>query len=63
MVNAMAVTRSIELRTEGPGPRSREILEHNERVVAEPLAWPSRTRIWTRTATTVAPRRLCRETL
>src|SRR6266516_754507 len=35
-VRAMAVTRSIELRTEIPGPRSREILERKERVVADP---------------------------
>jgi 4-aminobutyrate aminotransferase/(S)-3-amino-2-methylpropionate transaminase len=34
----MAVTRSIELRTEIPGPRSREILGRKERVVAEPLS-------------------------
>jgi 4-aminobutyrate aminotransferase/(S)-3-amino-2-methylpropionate transaminase len=34
----MAVTRSIELRTEIPGPRSKEILERKERVVAEPLS-------------------------
>src|SRR5438067_12262919 len=34
----MAMTRTIELRTEIPGPRSREILERNERVVAEPLS-------------------------
>jgi 4-aminobutyrate aminotransferase/(S)-3-amino-2-methylpropionate transaminase len=34
----MAVTRSIELRTEIPGPRSREILERKKRVVAEPLS-------------------------
>src|SRR3954462_7470802 len=33
----MAVTRSIELRTEVPGPRSREIAERKERVVADPL--------------------------
>jgi 4-aminobutyrate aminotransferase/(S)-3-amino-2-methylpropionate transaminase len=33
----MAVTRSIELRTEVPGPRSREIAERKERVIAEPL--------------------------
>src|SRR5262245_2624528 len=33
----MAATRSIELRTEVPGPRSREILERKERVVAGPL--------------------------
>src|SRR6266487_3152730 len=37
-VRAMAVTRTIELRTEIPGPRSREILERKERVVAEPLS-------------------------
>src|SRR5437764_781860 len=35
-VRAMAVTRYIELRTEIPGPRSREILERKERVVADP---------------------------
>ena len=33
----MAVTRSIELRTEVPGPRSREIAERKESVIAEPL--------------------------
>ena len=32
----MATTRSIEIRTEIPGPRSREILARKERVVAEP---------------------------
>jgi 4-aminobutyrate aminotransferase/(S)-3-amino-2-methylpropionate transaminase len=37
-VRPMAVTRSIELRTEIPGPRSREILARKERVVAEPLS-------------------------
>src|ERR671930_1414659 len=37
-VRAMAVTKAIELRTEIPGPRSREILERKERVVAEPLS-------------------------
>src|SRR5947207_505382 len=37
-VRAMAVTRSIELRTAIPGPRSREILERKERVVADPLS-------------------------
>src|SRR5439155_6510101 len=37
-VGAMAVTRSIELKTEIPGPRSREILERKARVVAEPLS-------------------------
>ena len=34
----MAVTRSIELKTEIPGPRSQEILERKARVVAEPLS-------------------------
>ena len=34
----MAVTRAIELRTEIPGPRSKEILERKERVVASPLS-------------------------
>src|SRR3954468_6612238 len=34
----MAVTRAIELRTEIPGPRSREILERKEQVVADPLS-------------------------
>jgi 4-aminobutyrate aminotransferase/(S)-3-amino-2-methylpropionate transaminase len=33
----MAATRTIEIRTELPGPRSREILERKERVVAGPL--------------------------
>jgi 4-aminobutyrate aminotransferase/(S)-3-amino-2-methylpropionate transaminase len=34
----VAATRSIDLRTEIPGPRSREILARKERVVAEPLS-------------------------
>ncbi|HXV56394.1 MAG TPA: 4-aminobutyrate--2-oxoglutarate transaminase [Gaiellaceae bacterium] len=34
----MATTRSIELKTDIPGPRSREILARKERVVAEPLS-------------------------
>jgi 4-aminobutyrate aminotransferase/(S)-3-amino-2-methylpropionate transaminase len=34
----MAVTRSIEIRTAIPGPRSREIVARKERVVAEPLS-------------------------
>ena len=34
----MAVTRSIEIKTEIPGPRSREIIERKERVVAGPLS-------------------------
>jgi 4-aminobutyrate aminotransferase / (S)-3-amino-2-methylpropionate transaminase / 5-aminovalerate transaminase len=33
----MAVTRAIQLRTEVPGPRSREIAERKEHVVADPL--------------------------
>jgi len=34
----MATTRAIRLRTEIPGPRSREIVERKERVVADPLS-------------------------
>ena len=34
----MATTRTIELRTEIPGPRSRQILERKERVIAAPLS-------------------------
>jgi 4-aminobutyrate aminotransferase / (S)-3-amino-2-methylpropionate transaminase / 5-aminovalerate transaminase len=34
----MAVTRTIELRTAVPGPRSQEILERKERVIAGPLS-------------------------
>jgi 4-aminobutyrate aminotransferase/(S)-3-amino-2-methylpropionate transaminase len=34
----VATTRAIELRTEVPGPRSREILERGRRAVARPLA-------------------------
>jgi 4-aminobutyrate aminotransferase/(S)-3-amino-2-methylpropionate transaminase len=34
----MATTRTIDLRTEIPGPRSREIIERKERVVADPLS-------------------------
>ena len=34
----MATTRAIDIRTEIPGPRSREILARKERVVAEPLS-------------------------
>jgi 4-aminobutyrate aminotransferase / (S)-3-amino-2-methylpropionate transaminase / 5-aminovalerate transaminase len=33
----VAVTRAIELRTEIPGPRSREMTERKEQVVADPL--------------------------
>jgi 4-aminobutyrate aminotransferase/(S)-3-amino-2-methylpropionate transaminase len=35
----MAVTRAIELRTEIPGPRSREITARKARVVADPLGF------------------------
>ncbi len=34
----MAMTRAIDLRTEIPGPRSKEILERKERAVADPLS-------------------------
>lgn len=34
----MAATRTIQLRTEIPGPRSREIVDRSERAVAAPLA-------------------------
>src|ERR671932_237900 len=34
----MATTKTIELKTDVPGPRSREILDRKERVVAEPLS-------------------------
>jgi 4-aminobutyrate aminotransferase/(S)-3-amino-2-methylpropionate transaminase len=38
----MAATTSIDIRTEIPGPRSREIVERKERVIADPLSltWP-----------------------
>src|ERR671923_1960958 len=38
IVEPMATTRAIELRTAIPGPRSQEILARKERVVAEPLS-------------------------
>jgi 4-aminobutyrate aminotransferase/(S)-3-amino-2-methylpropionate transaminase len=34
----MATTRSIQVRTDIPGPRSKQILERKERVVADPLS-------------------------
>ena len=34
----MAATRAIDLRTDIPGPRSQEILERKQRVVADPLS-------------------------
>src|SRR2546422_8634909 len=38
IVSLVATTRAIELKTTIPGPRSKEILERKERVVAEPLS-------------------------
>src|SRR3954464_6288807 len=38
IVRRMAATRAIHLQTDIPGPRSREILERKERVVADPLS-------------------------
>ena len=38
MVRRMAATRAIRLQTDIPGPRSREILERKQRVVADPLS-------------------------
>jgi 4-aminobutyrate aminotransferase/(S)-3-amino-2-methylpropionate transaminase len=38
IVSLVAVTRTIDLRTEVPGPRSKAILERKERVVADPLS-------------------------
>jgi 4-aminobutyrate aminotransferase / (S)-3-amino-2-methylpropionate transaminase / 5-aminovalerate transaminase len=38
IVRPMATTKAIELRTSIPGPRSREILERKDRVIAEPLS-------------------------
>ena len=35
---AMATTRSIDLQTSIPGPRSQEILERKARVIADPLS-------------------------
>jgi 4-aminobutyrate aminotransferase / (S)-3-amino-2-methylpropionate transaminase / 5-aminovalerate transaminase len=34
----MAVTRTIEIRTEVPGPKSKEIVARKERLIAEPLS-------------------------
>jgi len=36
--HGVAATRAIRLQTEIPGPRSREVLERKERVVADPLS-------------------------
>ena len=38
IVTLMAATKAIELKTAIPGPRSQEILERKERVVADPLS-------------------------
>src|SRR6266513_2163321 len=38
IVGAMAMTRTIELKTAIPGPKSRQILARKERVVADPLS-------------------------
>src|SRR5712692_9878994 len=38
IVSAVAATKAIELKTAIPGPRSKEILERKERVVAAPLS-------------------------
>lgn len=38
IVRPMATTRSIELRTDLPGPRSRAIIDRKERVIAGPLS-------------------------
>src|SRR6184192_1345788 len=38
MVRRMAMTRTIELKTAVPGPKSREILARKDQVVAEPLS-------------------------
>ena len=38
IVSSMAATKVIELKTAIPGPRSKEILERKERVVASPLS-------------------------
>jgi 4-aminobutyrate aminotransferase / (S)-3-amino-2-methylpropionate transaminase / 5-aminovalerate transaminase len=42
IVERMATTKSIDIRTEIPGPRSRELVARKERVVADPLSltWP-----------------------
>src|SRR2546428_11453088 len=37
-VRHVATTRAIDLQTDVPGPRSREILERKARVVADPLS-------------------------
>jgi 4-aminobutyrate aminotransferase / (S)-3-amino-2-methylpropionate transaminase / 5-aminovalerate transaminase len=34
----MATTKTIDIRTDIPGPRSREIIERKQRVIADPLS-------------------------
>jgi 4-aminobutyrate aminotransferase/(S)-3-amino-2-methylpropionate transaminase len=38
IVDGVALTRSIDVRTEIPGPRSRAIVERKERVIAKPMS-------------------------
>ena len=38
IVDAVATTRAIRLKTEVPGPRSRSIVERKERVIAKPMS-------------------------
>jgi len=38
IVGAVATTKTIDIRTDIPGPRSREIIERKERVIADPLS-------------------------
>ena len=38
IVGFMATTKTIDIRTDIPGPRSREIIERKQRVVADPLS-------------------------
>jgi 4-aminobutyrate aminotransferase / (S)-3-amino-2-methylpropionate transaminase / 5-aminovalerate transaminase len=38
IVGCMATTKTIDLRTDIPGPRSREIIERKERLIAAPLS-------------------------
>jgi 4-aminobutyrate aminotransferase/(S)-3-amino-2-methylpropionate transaminase len=38
IVDPMATTKTIDIRTDIPGPRSREIIERKQRVIAEPLS-------------------------
>jgi len=38
IVDAVATTRAIHLKTEVPGPRSRSIVERKERVIAKPMS-------------------------